>query len=301
MQQESLSLLAFQKRFRTEKACQKHLFELRWPQGYRCPRCQHDKAYFHRTRHLYACKACGYQTSLTAGTIFHKTRTPLRKWFWMIFLMGRQKSGASMLSLQRILEIRTYKTVWVMGHKIRQAMAERDADYKLAGLIELDDTYVGGPKPGKRGRGAAGKSKVVVAVETPGDKPRFAAMRQVPRVSADEIKAMAQACLAAEVVARTDGWQAYRVLNSESSFHLPTVTGSGKNAARLFPWVHTLIANVKGNIRGVYHGVSEKHLPRYLAEFCYRFNRRFWEPQMFNRMVTACLNAQTVTFSELRQ
>ena len=168
MQQESLSLLAFQKRFRTEKACQKHLLKLRWPQGYRCPRCQHEQAYFHRTRHLYACKACGYQTSLTAGTIFHKTRTPLRKWFWMIFLMGRQKSGASMLSLQRILEIRTYKTVWVMGHKIRQAMAERDADYKLADLIELDDTYVGGPKPGKRGRGAAGKSKVVVAVETPG-------------------------------------------------------------------------------------------------------------------------------------
>ena len=108
--------------------------------------------------------------------------------------------------------IRSYKTVWVMGHKIRKAMVERDAGYKLAGLIELDDTYVGGPKPGKRGRGAAGKSKVVVAVETPGDKPRFAAMRAVPRVNGDEIKAMAQACLATGVVARTDGWQAYRVL-----------------------------------------------------------------------------------------
>ena len=131
---------------------------------------------------------------------------------------GAAKSGASMLSLQRILEIRTYKTVWVMGHKIRKAMAERDAGYKLAGLIGMDDTYVGGPKPGKRGRGAVGKSKVVVAVETPGDKPRFAAMHQVPRVSHDEIKAMAQACLATGVVARTDGWQAYRVLNSESSF-----------------------------------------------------------------------------------
>jgi hypothetical protein len=79
------------------------------------------------------------------------------------------------------------------------------------------------------------------------------------------------------------------------------VTGSGKNATRLFPWGHTLIANVKGNILGVYHGVSDKHLPSYLAEFCYRFNRRFWEPQMFNRMLTACLNSQTVTFSELRQ
>jgi transposase-like protein len=217
----------------------------------------------------------------------------------MIFLMGRQKSGVSMLSLQRILEIRTYKTVWVMGHKIRKAMAQRDASYQLAGLIELDDTYVGGPKPGKRGRGAAGKSKVVVAVETPGDKPRFAAMRQVFRVSGDEIKAMS-GLPGSSGVARTDGWQAYRVLNCESSFHVPTVTGSGNNAVRLFLWVHTLIANVKGNIRGVYHGVSDKHLPRYLAEFCYRFNRRFWEPQMFNRMITACLNAHTVTFSELR-
>ena len=85
----------------------------------------------------------------------------------MIFLTGRQKSGASMLLLQRILEIRAYKTVWVMGHNIRQAMAVRDSSYQLAGLIEMDDTYAGGPKPGKLGRGAAGKSKVVVAVETP--------------------------------------------------------------------------------------------------------------------------------------
>ncbi len=156
------------------------------------------------------------------------------------------------------------------------------------------------PNPGKRGRGAVGKSKVVVAVETPGDKPRFAAMHQVPREACDEIKAMAQAC-------RQQGWWPAPMAgkpigsNSESSFHVPTVTGSGKNAGRLFPWVHTLIANVKGNIRGVYHGVSDKHLPRYLGEFCYRFNRRFWEPQMFNRMITACVNAQTVTFSELRQ
>ena len=122
----------------------------------------------------------------------------------------------------------------MMGRRPDSLLISR-GEAGLAGLIELDDTYVGGPKPGKRGRGAAGKSKVVVAVETPGDKPRFAAMHQVSGVSGDEIKAMAQACLTAEVVARTDGWQAYRVLNSEYSFHVPTVTGSGKNAGRLFP------------------------------------------------------------------
>jgi len=167
MQQEALSLLQFQKKFGTEKACQKQLFRMRWPEGFKCPHCSHNEAYFHSTRRLYQCKSCGYQASLTAGTVFHKTRTPLHKWFWMIWLMGRQKSGISMKSLQRMLEIKTYKTVWTMGHKIRQALADRDADYKLAGLIEMDDTYFGAPKPGKRGRGAAGKAKVVVAVETP--------------------------------------------------------------------------------------------------------------------------------------
>lgn len=111
MQQNPMNLIRSQRKFATEKACQEHLFRLRWPQGYQCPRCSHDQIYFHRTRHLYRCKACGYQVSLTAGTIFHKTRTPLTKWFWMIFLIGRHKSGISMLSLQRMLEIKDYKTV----------------------------------------------------------------------------------------------------------------------------------------------------------------------------------------------
>jgi transposase-like protein len=300
MQQKTLSLLEFQKRFGTEKACQKHLFRLRWPEGFRCPRCEHREAYFHRNRHLFHCKACGYQTSLTAGTIFHKTRTPLTKWFWMIWLMGRQKSGISMLSLQRMLDIPSYKTVWIMGHKIRKALGDRDAFYKLAGLIEMDDTYFGAPKPGKRGRGAHGKAKVVVAVETPGDKPRFAAMRMVPRVSAPEIQVLVEERLVAEVVVRTDGWQGYSVLDRPPRRHEWLVPGSGPEAVRVLPWVHTLIANVKGNIRGVHHGVSQKHLPRYLAEFCYRFNRRFWEPQLFNRMLHACLITSTITFSELK-
>jgi len=187
-----------------------------------------------------------------------------------------------------------------MGHKIRQAMAERDANYKLAGLIEMDDTYFGAPKPGKRGRGAAGKAKVVVAVETPGDKPRFAAMRLVPRVSGEEIQPLVNR-LAIEAMIKTDGWQGYSFLDSSPGLqHEWLVPGSGKEAPKVLPWVHTLIANIKGNIRGIHHGVSPKHLPRYLGEFCYRFNRRFWEPQMFNRMIHACVNSAAITFSELR-
>jgi len=300
MQQKPMSLIEFQRKFATEKACQEHLFHLRWPEGFRCPRCGHDQASFHSTRHLYQCKSCKYQVSLTAGTIFHKTRTPLGKWFWMIFLMGRQKSGISMLSLQRMLEIRTYKTVWTMGHKIRKAMAERDAYYKLAGLIEVDDTYFGAPKPGKRGRGAAGKAKVVVAVETQRGKPGFATMEQVRYLSGGEISRVLRGRLEEEVVTRSDGWRAYGVLNAAQGTHHPVIVASGENAVKVLPWVHTVIANVKGNIRGVYHGVSPKHLGWYLSEFCYRFNRRFWESQMFDRILTACVNSSTITFAELK-
>jgi len=218
----------------------------------------------------------------------------------MIFLMGRQKSGISMLSLQRMLEIKGYRTVWTMGHKIRKAMAERDAYYRLAGLIEVDDTYFGAPKSGKRGRGAAGKAKVVVAVETQHDKPGFATMQKVEHLSGDEISQVLTDRLEDNVVSRSDGWRAYGVLNCGNRTHQPVVVGTGENAVKVLPWVHSVIANVKGNIRGVYHGVSPKHLSRYLSEFCYRFNRRFWESQMFDRILTACVNSTTITYAELK-
>jgi transposase-like protein len=300
MQQEPINLVEFQSRFATEEACQDHLFRMRWPDGYRCPRCGHSHAYNLPKRRLYQCKGCGYQASLTAGTIFHKTRIPLRKWFWLVFLMSRQKSGISMLSMQRMLGIRCYKTVWVMGHKVRKAMADRDACYKLAGMIEMDDAYFGAPKVGKRGRGAAGKAKVVVAVENRGDKPGFATMCQVERVSGEEIHQSRRGHLKPGCTVRTDGWKAYRVFDSTQSTHEPTIIGQGRNAVNALPWVHTLLANIKGNIRGVYHGVNPKHLNLYLPEFCYRFNRRFWESQLFDRLLTACLNTSTTTLSELK-
>lgn len=300
MQQKVTNLIGFQEKFTTEQACQDHLFRLRWSNGYRCPRCGHDKYTFHSTRHLYQCKGCKYQVSLTAGTVFHKTRTPLRKWFWLIFLLGRQKSGVSMMSVQRMLEIKSYKTIWLMGHKIRHAMAHRDSYYKLAGLVEMDDTYIGSKKSGKQGRGAAGKSRVIVAVENIDNKPGYAKMERVENLSGDEISGSFDGHLEEDVVLRTDGWQAYNSLETSKRKHQRIVVGSGENASRLLPWVHTLISNVKGNIRGTYHGVGIKHVARYLSEFCYRFNRRFWENQMFDRILDACLNCKTITFAELK-
>ena len=300
MKREAINLVEFQRRFGSEGACEEQLYRMRWPGGYRCPRCGHRKASYHGTRRLYQCRACRYQASLTAGTVFHKTRTPLTKWFLMIFLMARQKSGVSMLSLQRMLEIKSYKTVWMMAHKIRQAMADRDARYKLAGLIEMDDAFIGPSKPGKGGRGALGKAKVLVAVETRDGKSGFAKMLMVKSVSGQEITSLAWTSFEGDVTAKTDGWPAYRALKEAGHDHQPSVVGRGKQAVKVLPWVHTLIANIKGNLRGVHHGVSNKHLQRYLDEFCYRFNRRFWEGQLFYRLATACVNSTSTTLAELK-
>jgi transposase-like protein len=300
VKQERLSLIEFQRRFSTEEACVEHLFQLRSPEGYRCPRCGHAQYCFHSTRKLYQCSKCKYQVSVTAGTIFHKTRTSLVKWFWMIFMMTRQKSGASMLSLQRMLGISSYRTVWTMGHKIRKAMADRDAQYQLGGLVEMDDTFLGPRKSGPPGRGAQGKAKIVVAAESQGDHPGFAVMKHVPAVSSKEILELSRNKVAPNTKIRTDGWHAYCALASNGFVHEPHVVSKDKEALKQLRWVHVLAANLKGNLRGVHHGVSEKHLDRYLAEFSYRFNRRYWDSQLFNRTVVACVSTSTVTFAELR-
>ena len=300
MQQAGINLIEFQTEFSKEESCREHLFKLRWPDGYRCPRCGNEQYYFIKSRRLYQCQSCRFQVSLTSGTVFHKTRTSLLKWFWMIYLMAHQKSGISMMSLQRMLEIKSYKTIWIMGHKIRHAMAHRDSYYKLAGLVEMDDTYIGSKKSGKQGRGAAGKAKVIVAVENKETKAGFVKMELVDNLGKEMISKSFDTHLKEDVILRTDGWRPYRILKTKQRSHETLVVGSGKNASKLLPWVHTIISNIKNNLRGTYHGVNKKHLNRYLAEFCYRFNRRFWEKQMFDRLLNACLNCNTITFDELR-
>ncbi len=295
MQQEGMGLLEFQEKFATEEACREHLFRLRWPDGFLCPRCGCVRHSWHSTRDLYQCSSCKYQASITAGTVFHKTRTPLRKWFWMIFMMSRQKSGVSILGLQKLLEIKHYKTAWTMAHKIRKGMADRDAYYKLGGAVEMDEAFIGPKKPGKRGRGAEGKAKFIVAVGRAG----FATMRCVDHVAGKEVIDLAKAKVVPGSKVVTDGWRAYRRLGENGFSHEPVVLMKDKDQLKELKWAHALIANLKGNIRGVHHNVSPKHLQRYLAEHCYRFNRRFWASQLFDRTLVACAGTQTITYAEL--
>lgn len=307
------SLLEFQTAFATEEACAQHLQAMRWPEGFLCPRCGHREAWSIRTRQLVACKGCGARVSVTAGTIFHKTRTPLVKWYWLLYRMAMDKVGVSVAEMQRVLEIKDYKTAWLMAHKIRKAMADRDARYRLAGLVEMDDAFFG-PRGTRRGRGSERKRTVLCAVSLYRDRagverPGFAHLRVVDDASAKTIEdfldrlgcgARTEEGRQLLEAIRSDGWRAYgRAAKGKELTHCKVVLRDPKAAGKLLPWVHRVISNAKAVIRGAHRGVSGKHLQAYLAEIAYRFNRRYWEKELFDRLVKACVSTGTLTYHQL--
>jgi len=297
---QEMSLLQFQRRFRTEAACRKYLFKLKWPEGFICPACGHGQYYALPKRHLYQCRSCGHQTSVTAGTVMHKTRTPLRIWFWAIFLLAHDKRGLSALQLSKKLDM-SYYVAWTMLHKIRRAMKDRDSAYELRGLVEMDDSFFGGGTGGdKRGRGTK-KTPVIIEASTHEGAVGFARMHVVEHVDKETIGRIAQQDVVPGQTIRTDGWRAYGVVEEKGYGHQTWVGLTPEENNVLLKWVHTLASNAKAFLRGTFHGIGKKHLQQYLDEFCYRFNRRKWEGQIFDRLVTACANSKPITFSELTQ
>jgi hypothetical protein len=286
MKMPTISLLEWQKRFGTESACNKTLTKVRWPQGFQCPACGSQKASFIATRKLHQCSQCRHQVSVTADTLFHATKVPLVKWFWAIYLTASDKGGISALRLSKHIGV-SWLTARSMLKKIRTAMAHRDSIYRLEKMIEFDDTYVGGKKAGKRGRGAAGKKPVLVAVESREKGAGFAAMQVVETVSKKTVRDFLLHHLNSGQRVRTD---AFPALNSvaEKHIHEKKVTPAHK-ASEWLPLVHIIIGNMKTFINGTFHGVSSVYLQEYIDEFCYRFNRRFWEPQLPLRLLNACL------------
>jgi len=297
-----MGLIEFQRRFRTEAACRKHLFKLRWPDGFECPRCGHDQCFDLPKRKLYQCKSCGHQTSVTAGTVMHRTRTPLRMWFWAIYLAANDKRGLSALQLSKKLKV-SYYVAWTMLHKIRQAMADRNQLYQLRGVIEIDESFYGGKKEGgdKRGRGTKKVPVMIEASTFEGGKGGrglgFARMRVVDRVDSATVERVIGEDVAAGQEIVTDGWSSYNVAGRMGHEHVREVSDGEPNAA--LKWVHILASNSKAFLLGTFHGIGRKHLQSYLDEFCYRFNRRRWEDELFDRLITACANSSGVTYSEL--
>lgn len=298
-QRQAVSLSEFYQRFPTERECAEHLFGLRWPDGFVCPKCNSSKYSFYNDSFLYRCKNCRYRASLTAGSVMHRTRTALMVWFWAIFLVACDKRGHSALSISGELKI-SYWVAWTLLQKIRRAMREQDNQYKLQGIVELDDAYFGGMVQGKkRGRGTL-KSKVLVAVSTDKQKEHagFAKMRVVESLDTDTVNKFVGENIERGSRIQTDDLAIYDSLISLGVDHekYPIVSGE-----KPLPWVHTIISNSKAFCLGTYHRFGQKHLQAYLDEFCYRFNRRFWENQLFDRLLAACINCETITYGQLTQ
>jgi len=294
------TVLDFEDRFATEAACRQYLAEIRWPDGFRCPRCGHPEAWT-TERGLWHCTACGVQTSVTAGTIFQDTRKPLRLWFRAMWYLVSQKQGVSALGLQRVLGLSRYETTWIWLHKLRTAMVRSGRD-RLSGTVQVDETYIGGERPGKRGRGAAGKTLVVIAVEDKGKHVGRIRLLRVPDASAASLSLAVQEMIEPGSIVNTDGWAGYATVGRKGYVHeeIRPLTEVGDN---LLPLAHRVASLLKRWLGGTHQGaVRPSHLDYYLDEFTFRFNRRTSRSRgkLFYRLMQQATQLDPVTGNDIR-
>jgi transposase-like protein len=295
-----LSEPSFRERFGDEATCRQALFELRWRDGLICPACGGRSFCALRTRQVFQCNRCKKQLRLTAGTVFDNTKLPLTTWFLGIYHLTQSKGGISSIELGRRLGVKQ-PTAWLMKHKLMRVMAEREARKpKLAGRIELDDSYLGGERSGgKRGRGAAGKTPLIAAVETTAErKPRRVRLTVVKGFRKKEVEKLAKRDFMPGSNVISDGLSCWPAVERAGCMHFPMRTGSGRQASRWkpFAWVNTLLGNVKTALAGTYHHVSAKHAPSYLASFAYRFNRRHQLDSIVDRLAWAAARTAPHTY-----
>ena len=286
--QSGYSLPEFFKDYAKNKQCEAALFRWKWPSGFVCPTCGSTHYCTLKSRKIYQCNQCHHQTTLICDTIFENTNLPLSRWFLCVYLITQSKTGISALALKRQLGV-SYNTAWSMKQKIMQVMKERDDEKPLSGIIQLDDVYWGGElHGGSRGRGSENKTPFVVAVSTnEKGNPIAMNMNVVKGFRLTEISRWAKQHLQKGSTIVSDGLACFSAVTDAKCEHIPIVTGGGPKSVEKeeFYWVNTMIGNIKNGITGTYHAINHKHLPRYLAEFCYRFNRRFDLQKMFPRFV----------------
>jgi len=287
--------------FATEEACRAYLARLRWPEGFRCPHCGGGKSWPVRSV-LLQCAACGCQTSVTAGTIFQDTRTPLPVWFRAMWWVTTQKNGASALGLQRVLGLKSYETAWTWLHKFRRAMVRPGRDL-LVGRVEVDECYVGGLEEGLPGRLNLKKALVVVAAQEDGPGIGRIRMRQILDASAESLMPFVRDSVVTGSVVHTDGWPGYLPLEKNGYDHEVTVLRRKKKTpSELLPRVHRVISLLKRWLMGTHQGaVSQKHLDYYLDEFTFRFNRRRSKSRgkLFFRLVQQAVAVEPVPLDRI--
>jgi len=296
MQTKNMNLVQLIQDFTNDDECLQYLEELRWPDGVKCPRCSSDSISRITTRGQLDCNSCRYRFSVTSGTIFHDTHLPLSKWFLTVYMMIESKKGMSAKQIERSMGIGSYRTAWFLCHRIRGAM--RDAyPFPLRGIVEVDETYVGGKTKGM-GRGYRGNKTAVVGAVQRGGKIALQVIRGPDRETlhgfihenvADDTEAI-----------YTDDWPAYRGIEDADTRH-ETVNHSMKQ------WVHGKVHTntvegvwslLKRSVIGTYHKLSMKHLNAYLDELEWRYNNRD-NPFLFRDTLRQLLSSPNLQYREL--
>lgn len=316
------NLLGFQRLFPTEAACAEYLERLRWPEGFDCPACHAREApyRFGSRPTVLRCRHCKRDTSLTAGTVMHRTRTPLQVWFWAAYLVTSETPGRSAVQLQRQLGLARYETAFQILHKLRAAMVRPKRD-RIGGdwVVEADEANVGGQTKGE-GRGVHDKEVVVGAVEVRRGKPPaklrgsltsgrarrgglYAGrlrLRHIPSRAASHLEQFVRESVEPGTMIVTDGWQGYGGLKKLGYDHQSaTLGGDPEIADAVLPLIHLVFSNLKTWLQGTHHGVSDRHLQAYLNEYVFRFNRRFYPMSMFNGVLGIAARRRGPTYDQL--
>jgi transposase-like protein len=290
-----MALLEMLHRYGTDEKCREILTKLRWPEGVTCPRCKERQVCYLQDRKQFECGSCGYQFSVTTGTIFNDTHLPLEKWFAATYLLCEAKKGMSACQIQRTLGI-SYKTAWYLCHRVRAAMAECDKPM-LDGQIEVDETYVGGRSAGKRGRGT--KKRPVIGIRQRNGEVR---LFHAKNVTARSIEKFMRENLGEDVdVLFTDEFNPYPGIARRMGLKHKVVQHSTKEYVRGEAHTNTIesaFSLFKRGLRGSWHKLSAKHLQSYLEEMAFRFNRRK-RPDLFVDTLRHMITAPVLTFHRL--
>lgn len=303
--QHGLSMPEFLKDYGTEPQCERVLEAVRWPNGFCCPRCGQAAHYVLRdgVRKVFQCNACRHQASLIAGTVFQGTKLPLTTWFLAIYLISQAKTGLSALALKRQLGV-SYPTAWLIHHKLMQVMADREDRYLLEGKVQVDDAYLGGERTGgKVGRGSENKVAFVAAVSlNEEDRPLRVRLTPVPGFTLKAVAAWAKDHLAPGSAVLSDGLACFGAVTEAGCSHQPTVIAGRKpKEVPEFKWINTVLGNLKTTLSGCYHAFDfRKYATRYLAAFCYRFNRRFDLHSLHQRLLIAAVGTTPQPLRSIR-
>lgn len=291
--------LEMEKQFATDEQCRSYLYSIRWPNGFVCPKCKSGEGW-NTNRGLVQCKKCRYQSSVIAGTIFQDSKLPLTLWFRAIWHLTSQKHGANALGIQRILGLGSYETAWVWLQKLRRAMVRPGRD-RLTGKIEVDESYIGGEKTGKRGRGSENKALVLIAAQHDGNNIGRIRLMKINNASGACLEASVLTMIEPESTIQTDGWGGYSRLKQLGYIHEILVQDENTDEAQL-PRCHRIASLLKRWILGIHQGaISHKHLPYYLDEYTFRFNRRTsnLRGKLFYRLIQQAVQISPQTYEKL--